>query len=97
MLKLSDRKSYLESIENYNSRDAARKALIHWDNYLSLSNTQEQQFLFKLKSIGQEPEFYLILNSFVQHLNNNVHPTTVKIYFSGLKQYLRYNGLRIYN
>ena len=94
---LIDRKKYLDSIENFNTRDLTRKALIHWDNYLSLNQLIEEPYIIRLKEMGQDPNFYLNLNQFVQHLINNVHPRTTRAYFSAVKQYLRGQGLRIYN
>jgi len=95
---LTDRSKYLNSIENFNTRDLTRKALIYWDSYLSVNNLIENDYLILLKSMGQDPNFYLNLNQFVQHLiNNGKHPRTIRAYFSAVKQYLRNQGLRIYN
>ena len=95
---LNTRDNYLKSIENFNSRDIVRKALIHFDNYLELSNFTESPYIEKLRSYNQDPLLYQNLNYFVQHLNNNLHPRTVRTYFSSVKQYLRvFHGLRIYN
>lgn len=92
------RKNYLDSIENFNTRDLTRKALIYWDGYLTINNLDEEQYILKLKEMGQDPNFYLNLNQFTQHLiNNGIHPRTIRAYFSAVKQYLRGQGLRIYN
>src|SRR3990170_4706966 len=98
MMITENRQTYLKTIENYNSRDLARKALIYWDGYLSINKLIESDYILLLKSMGQDPNFYLNLNLFVQHLiNNGKHPRTIRAYFSAVKQYLRTQGLRIYN
>src|SRR3972149_3658526 len=95
---LNDRTKYLSSIDNFNTRDLTRKALIYWDGYLSVNKLIESDYILLLKSMGQDPNFYLNLNLFVQHLiNNGKHPRTIRAYFSAVKQYLRNQGLRIYN
>jgi len=95
---LNDRTKYLSSIDNFNTRDLTRKALIYWDGYLSVNKLIESDYILLLKSMGQDPNFYLNLNQFVQHLiNNGKHPRTIRAYFSAVKQYLRNQGLRIYN
>src|SRR3990170_3592817 len=98
MMITENRQTYLKTIENYNSRDLARKALIYWDGYLSINKLIESDYILLLKSMVQDPNFYLNLNQFVQHLiNNGKHPRTIRAYFSAVKQYLRTQGLRIYN
>lgn len=98
MLVSDNRKDYLDSISVFNTRDLARKALIHWDNYLSFNQLIEGEYILKLKEMGQDPNFYLNLNQFIQHLiNNGKHPRTIRVYFSAVKRYLRSQGLRIYN
>lgn len=95
---MNKRINYLNNIEVLNTRDTARKALIYWDNYLSINKLIEEDYISLLKSMGQDPNFYLNLNQFVQHLiNNGLHPKTTRLYFSAVKGYLRSQGLRIYN
>lgn len=93
-----DRKTYLEDIPNANSKDFARKALIHYDNYLSLQKQTEEWHIKKLLAFGTQPDLYLELGHIKQHLvNNGLHPRTVRNYFNAIKTYLRAQGIRIYN
>ena len=98
MQVLNTRKDYLSSIEKFNSRDLTRKALIYFDQFLSTIETNEADFMLKLKGYGQDPQLYLTLNSIVLHLiNHNLHPRTIRSYFIAIKLYLRNQGVRIYN
>ena len=89
---------YLDSIPNLNSKDFAKKALLHFNNYLSIKETTEQDYLAILSDFGQDAKLYNELSNIKQHLiNNNLHPRTIRTYFNQVKLYLRSNNIRIYN
>lgn len=91
-------KDYLDSIPNQNSRDFARKALSHFNNYLSLKETTEQSYITILLEFGQDAKLYNELSNIKQHLvNNGLHPRSVRNYFNQIKLYLRSENIRIYN
>ena len=74
------------------------KALRYWTMFLESKGTNETNQIIDLKQIQRDPEFYLALNEFVQYLKfKNLHPRTVRSYFSCIKGYLRSRGFRIYN
>lgn len=89
---------YLDSIQNLNSKDFAKKALLHFNNYLSLKETTEQSYVDMLLEFGQDAKLYNELGNIKQHLiNNGLHPRTIRTYFNQIKLYLRSNNIRIYN
>lgn len=93
-----NQKDYLDSIENLNSKDFAKKALSHFNNYLSLKETEENDYLQILLQFGQDAKLYNELGNIKQHLiNNGLHPRTIRTYFNQIKLYLRSNDIRIYN
>lgn len=91
-------KDYLDNIPNANSRDFARKALVHFNNYLDINGTDEKIYIPLLIGYGQDAKLYNELNRIKQHLiNNGLHPRTIRTYFNQIKLYLRNNNVRIYN
>lgn len=89
---------YLNNIQNINSKDFAKKALLHFNNYLSIQETTEQSYIAKLLEFKQDPKLYNELGNIKQHLiNNSLHPRTIRTYFNQIKLYLRSNNIRIYN
>ena len=89
---------YLQSIQNINSKDFAKKALTHFNNYLSTNQLKEQSYIESLLELKQDAKLYNELGNIKQHLvNNGLHPRTIRTYFSQIKLYLRYNNIRIYN
>lgn len=89
---------YLDSISNINSKDFAKKALTHFNNYLAIQETTEQNYMTKLLDFKQDAKLYNELSNIKQHLvNNGLHPRTIRTYFNQIKLYLRSNNIRIYN
>lgn len=98
MRKTMRQKKYLDDITNDNSHDFARKALIHFNNYLEISEISEDDYVAKLLSFGQDARLYTELANIKQHLvNNRLHPRTIRNYFNQIKLYLRSQNIRIYN
>ena len=91
-------KDYLDNITNLNSKDFARKALIHFNNHLDTIGTNEENYIKLLLSFGQDPKLYNELNYIKQHLiNHSLHPRSIRSYFNQIKLYLRSENIRIYN
>jgi integrase len=89
---------YLKNIDNANSKDFARKALIHFYNYLSINDSTEENYIAQLLQYNQDPKLYNELSNIKQHLvNNGLHPRTTRTYFNQIKLYLRSKNVRIYN
>lgn len=82
---------------SYNSGDAALKALKKYNRFLETINESDESILHKLGAIKETPEFYLFLNRIVSYFSESLHPNSVKLYFSFVKDYYRKNGFRIYN
>jgi integrase len=102
------RKAWLDQCYNnshsHNSLHVAQVSLVTFDKFLKIKfpNIEEPKVIQELKKIWTDPQtytkLYQFLNDYVQFLiSENLHPTTVKVYFSYLKSYLRFNGIRIYN
>ncbi len=97
-LILITRDDFLNNIQSINTKEMAKKALKQWDAFLKYRKVKEAGFMDSLKEIQKDPEFYQYLNLFVQYMNNqNLHPHSVRSYFSSIKSYLRSQGFRIYN
>jgi len=91
-------KDYLDNIENLNSKDFARKALKHFNDYLDVKEITESNYIEILDGFGQDVKLYNELGNIKQHLiNHSLHPRTIRNYFNQIKQYLRSQNIRIYN
>jgi len=102
------RKAWLDQcFSNSNSNNSlhvAGIALVTFDRFLSIKfpNIEEPKVILELMKIWTDPQtytkLYQFLNDYVQFLiSEKLHPTSIKVYFSFIKSYLRYNGIRIYN
>src|SRR5690242_12182792 len=87
-----------------NSKRNAIKMLTMFGKFIQAKypNMREENAINEMLVASNNPskitQVYLFLNQFVQYMvSNQSSPRTTRLYFAYLKEFCRYNGIRIYN
>lgn len=110
-LQLVTDKEFVESIHNrsksYNAKRIAEVGMQSWWDYAAkriaqngdhVEDIKHSDIVNALKQVAGQPEFYLFLNGYIQFLNGRTSSrNAIKMRFLTVKDWLRANGIRIYN
>lgn len=93
-----------QKAKSYNSRNSAINSLKMFGKFIreKYPHVTEEKIISEMlaASLDQNKytQVYLFLNQFVQYMiSNDCSPRSTRVYFAYVKEFCRYNGIRIYN
>lgn len=95
------RDDFISRYEKENTRCVIHNAFLAFDKFLTKQGQNEADFIIKLKKLvkseeqDEQTEVYRLLDRMITLWSKDKSAVTIRAYFDFVKQWLRYNGIRI--